>query len=166
MSLSRAYIGLGSNINRDRNICSGIKDLKSLGSNISISNIYESVAVGFKGDNFYNLVIGLDTEIPLNQFNSILREIEDRHGRLRDVPNFSSRTLDLDLLIYNDLVRHDEEIDVPRAEILKYAFVLRPLAEIAADLEHPEIGVPISELWKSFNNDGQELWPVEIHLND
>ena len=166
MSIARTYIGLGSNIDRDSNIRSGIKNLKLLGSNISISNVYESVAVGFDGDNFYNLVVGLDTDLTVDTFNLRLREIEDRHGRCRDVPHFSPRTLDLDLLIYDGLIRHDEEIDVPRGEILKYAFVLKPLAEIAADLEHPESGIPICKIWESFNEKGQDLWPVEFQLND
>lgn len=166
MSMARTYIGLGSNIDRDRNIRSGIKDLMSLGSKVTISHVYESVAVGFNGDNFYNLVVGFDTEIPVDQLNIKLREIEESHGRLRNVPHFSSRTLDLDLLIYDDLIRHDEKIDVPREEILKYAFVLKPLAEIAADVEHPEIRVPISKLWKSFDGNGQKLWRVEFQLND
>lgn len=164
--MRRAYIGLGSNIDRDRNIRSGIRDLRSLGSEIVISHVYESEAIGFEGDNFYNLVVGIETDIPVDELNIKLRNIEDRHGRLRNVPQFSSRTLDLDLLIYDDLIRHDDVIDVPREEIMKYAFVLKPLAEIAADLEHPEFRVPIRQLWESFDGNGQQLWRIEFQLND
>jgi 2-amino-4-hydroxy-6-hydroxymethyldihydropteridine diphosphokinase len=131
-----------------------------------ISNVYESVAVEFAGDNFFNLVVGIDTEMPVDLFNTKLRDIEDKHGRRRNIPRFSSRTLDLDLLIYDGLVRHDSEIDVPREEIQKYAFVLRPLAEIAADLEHPESGISIRKLWEAYNGNDQDLWRVEFQLND
>ena len=161
--MPRAFIGIGSNVNREQNILSGINELKGLGSDLAISTVFESKAYGFKGDNFYNLVIGMDTELSAYNFNLKLSGIEDQHGRERNVPRISSRTLDLDLLIYGDLINHDQELDVPRKDILTYAFVLKPLAEIAGELRHPETGMLIREIWESFEQGEQDLWPIEFN---
>jgi 2-amino-4-hydroxy-6-hydroxymethyldihydropteridine diphosphokinase len=158
--MSRAFIGIASNIDREKNIRSGLDQLSELGAIMAMSGVYENKAVGFIGDNFYNLAIKLGTELPVLELNRLLREIEDRHGRLRDVPRFSDRTLDLDLLIYDELVRHDDELDIPRQDILTYAFVLKPLAEIAAEVKHPESGLKLADIWESFDQSDQELWPV------
>ncbi|MGY8813494.1 MAG: 2-amino-4-hydroxy-6-hydroxymethyldihydropteridine diphosphokinase [Gammaproteobacteria bacterium] len=163
--MAKAFIGIGSNVDRDHNIGSGINQLAKLDSNLIVSTIYESKSFGFTGDNFYNLAVGLDTRLPALDLNSLLREIEDKHGRLRNIPRFSSRNLDLDLLIYDDLVRHDKELDVPRQDIISYAFVLKPLAEIAADFIHPESGLKIGEIWESFNKPEQDLWPVTLSIS-
>lgn len=160
--MPRVYIGIGSNVDRQYNIQSGIRLLSQLGTSMTVSRVYESRAVGFQGDNFYNLVIGMDTDLSAYELNRKLREIEDRYGRLRDVSRFSSRTLDLDLLIYGDMVVHDQELDVPRDDILTYAFVLKPLVEIAAEVIHPETGVKLGEIWDSFNGQSQEIWEVDF----
>jgi 2-amino-4-hydroxy-6-hydroxymethyldihydropteridine diphosphokinase len=139
-----------------------MRELSRLGVEIQVSAVYESRAYGFTGDNFYNLVVGMETGLAPVALVSMLRDIEDRHGRTRDVPRFSSRTLDLDLLLYGDMIRHDDSIDVPRGEIMTCAFVLRPLAEIAAGIRHPETRVPIREIWQAFDRPGQDIWPVEF----
>lgn len=160
--MPRVYIGIGSNVERDRNIRSGLEDLTSLGTGMLVSTVYESKAIGFDGDNFYNLAVGFDTELGPDELNDRLREIEDRHGRLRNVPRFSSRTLDLDLLLYGDLVQHTAGLDVPREDIIAYAFVLKPLAEIAADALHPEAGRSIADLYRESGIDETGLWPVSL----
>lgn len=160
----RTYIGIGSNTDRDANIRSGMQALKTLGTSIVISTVYESKAYGFEGDDFYNLAVGFDTELEVVALNERLRGIEQQHGRARNVPRFSSRTLDLDLLLYGNLVRHDQIVDVPRGDILTCAFVLRPLAEIAGQLPHPESGIMISEIWKRFKRPDQQTWPVEFEI--
>lgn len=157
-----ACIGVGSNVDRDHNIRSGIMALRELGVPMRVSSVYESRAWGFEGDNFYNLAVQLETDIAADTLAERLREIENRHGRTRDVPRFSARTLDLDLLLYGDLVRHDSSVDVPRKDILTCAFVLRPLAEIAGSLQHPESGLTISAIWAAFDRPDQQTWPVEF----
>jgi 2-amino-4-hydroxy-6-hydroxymethyldihydropteridine diphosphokinase len=157
-----AYIGIGSNVDRNANIRSGLKALAQLGSPMVVSTVYESKAFGFDGDNFYNLAVAIDTAIDAPTLNTILHGIEQQHGRARDVPRFSSRTLDLDLLLYGDLVRHDAVLDVPRSDIVSCAFVLRPLADIAGPLQHPESGIRIDALWAAFDRTDQQTWPVEL----
>ena len=159
----RAYIGIGSNTARDKNIRSGLQALNQLGTNMTVSAIYESKSYGFEGENFYNLAVMLDTTLEAPELNNSLRMIEQQHGRERNVPRFSSRTLDLDLLLYGDLIRHDALIDVPRRDILTCAFVLGPLAEIAGKLVHPETGMAIGEIWNAFDRSDQQIWPVEFN---
>jgi 2-amino-4-hydroxy-6-hydroxymethyldihydropteridine diphosphokinase len=92
----------------------------------------------------------------------VLRNIEDSHGRDRSGPRFSARTVDLDLLLYDDVILHENKLDIPRNEITKNAFVLWPLAEIAPQYIHPEIKQSISGLWEAFDKNSQRLWPIEF----
>jgi 2-amino-4-hydroxy-6-hydroxymethyldihydropteridine diphosphokinase len=143
-----------------------MSELKRLGTGIKISPVYESRAYGFSGDNFYNLAVGLDTDLVPGVLTGKLRDIEDRHGRLRHLPRYSSRTLDLDLLLYGDMICHDANLDVPRRDIMSCAVVLKPLAEIAGELRHPEAGVLLREIWEAFERPGQDIWAVEFELQE
>lgn len=158
--MARVYVSIGSNIDRDAMIRAGIADLKLHYGDLVISTVYESEAVGFEGDSFYNLVVGFDTTEDVRQVAAMLREIEDNHGRTRSGPRFSARTLDLDLLLYDDAVLQQEGLDIPRDEITKNAFVLRPLAEIAPDVMHPVLHQTFADLWHSYEKAKQRLWPV------
>ncbi|MEW6646758.1 MAG: 2-amino-4-hydroxy-6-hydroxymethyldihydropteridine diphosphokinase [Pseudomonadota bacterium] len=162
--MARVYVSIGSNIEREQNIRAGVADLKARFGTLLLSSVYESEAVGFAGDSFYNLVAGFDTKLTPQQVAAELRAIEEAHGRERNGPRFSSRTLDIDLLLYDDLVLHEGKLEIPRDEITKNAFVLWPLAEIAPQLEHPQAGVSYSALWEAFDRQSQPLWPVEFQL--
>jgi 2-amino-4-hydroxy-6-hydroxymethyldihydropteridine diphosphokinase len=162
--MTRVYVGIGSNIDRDANIRGGIAALKKQFGDVTVSRVYESPAYGFEGDNFYNLVAGFDTEFSLNELAEKLRAIEYSFGRKREHQRFLSRTLDIDILLYGDLVCHDEEHDLPREDIKIYAFVLCPLAEIAGQVRHPELGKSYSELWSSFDKNEQQIWPASLSL--
>ena len=158
--MSTIYISLGSNINREENTREGVKALREAFGDLVLSSVYESDAVGFKGDAFYNMVIACEVDVPVHEANRMLRDIEDRHGRDRSGPKFSSRTLDLDLLLYDDLVLEENGLTLPRGEILKNAFVLWPLAEIAPTLKHPQDGRSYDELWAQFDKSRENLKPV------
>ncbi len=158
--MSRVYVSIGSNIERDKNIRGGVADLQAHFGALTLSAVYESESVGFDGDNFYNLVAAFETDEVVSKVAQTLHEIENAHGRTREGPRFSSRTLDIDMLLYDDLVMHDGKLELPRDEITKNAFVLWPLAEIAPDLKHPVLKKSFAELWAAFNKDKQPLWPV------
>jgi len=129
---------------------------------LTLSSVYESPPVGFEGDHFYNLAAGFDTDIPVEQLTTELHGIERSQGRARTGERFGPRTLDLDLLLYGDLIRHDHTVDVPRREILDYAFVLLPLAEIAPEQLHPEIGKAFGTLVNHFTIGKSEISRVEF----
>jgi 2-amino-4-hydroxy-6-hydroxymethyldihydropteridine diphosphokinase len=156
------FISLGSNIDREENTRAGVKALQQAFGKLTLSSVYESEAVGFDGDAFYNMVIACEVDAPVHETNQKLRDIEDANGRDRSGPKFSSRTLDLDLLLYDDLVIDENGLKLPRGEILKNAFVLWPLAEIAPDMIHPETGTTFAELWAGFDKSKENLKPIDF----
>ena len=160
--MARVYLSIGSNIEREKNIRGGVEDLKKAFGEVSLSRVYESESVGFDGDNFYNLVAAIDTDMAAKAVSDTLHAIEAEHGRTREGPRFSSRTLDIDLLTYDDLVTNENGLQLPRDEITKNAFVLWPLAEIAADEQHPVLKQSYGEMWENFDKEKQSLWPVEF----
>ncbi len=163
-SMAQVFIGVGSNIDRDENIRSGIRVLREQFTNVSISTLYETSAVGFEGDNFYNMVVSLETDLQPRELQEKLHDIENQFGRKRGGPRYVSRTLDLDLLLYDDLVCDEEGLQIPREDVTKFAFVLLPLSEMAGELRHPVSERCYMDLWNDFDQTGQELWAVELEL--
>ena len=148
--MPRAWISVGSNIDRERNIRGALRDLETLFDNLVVSPVYETKAVGFDGDAFFNLVVGIDSDRTPTELHHLLRDIEQNHGRERGGEKFSSRTLDLDLLTYGDVVTDEGGRHLPRDEIIKYAFVLAPLADVAPRERHPETGEDYASLWRAY----------------
>ena len=149
--MPKGYISIGSNIDRDKNILASLKALEHHFGKLTISSIYESEPVGFTGDAFYNLVVGFNSELGVKEVAKLLRQIELDNGRTRDSQKFSARTLDLDLILYDDLILNDGQLQLPRDDIERYAFVLEPLAEIAPALTHPVSRLSYAELWEKFD---------------
>ncbi len=145
--MTTAYLGLGSNVNAELNIRLSVMALRDRFENVSLSPIYRSRAVGFEGDDFINLVASIDTELSATELRDWLRELEDRHGRQRDVPKFSDRVLDIDILLFGRHIIETDELQVPRPEILKFAHVLKPLSDLAPSLPYPGLGTTIETLW-------------------
>ncbi|VUD40385.1 Bifunctional folate synthesis protein [Thalassocella blandensis] len=161
-------LGVGSNIEKERNIAIGLKLLPELLTNFQRSPVYESRALGFDGDNFLNCVVVGETELPVAALYRTLKDIEQKHGR-RDHRKYSSKTLDIDILTYDDSVGVFESVVLPREEITTAAFVLKPLSDIWPDKLHPLLGKSYSTLWQEFERvdalneeSRQELWPVNL----
>lgn len=148
--MPRVWVSIGSNIDREANIRGGIAALRELFGELVVSPVYEAEAIGFDGDAFLNLVAGFHSELPPARLHGLMRAIEARFGRERSGEKFSSRTLDLDVLTYGDQVTDEGGKQLPRDEILRYAFVLAPLADVAGDESHPQSGMTYAELWQSF----------------
>jgi len=149
----RGYISLGSNIDREKHIKAGLQAIAARWGNLVISNIYESTSIGFSGNPFYNLVVGFDTIDDVYSVSQQLREIEIANGRPKDSKKFSSRTLDLDLILYGELIVNESRLQLPRTDITQYAFVLQPLAEIAPLLIHPILKINYQQLWQQMPKD-------------
>lgn len=142
------FVGVGSNLDRERNIVAGVAALRDAFGELRESSVIDNPAVGFVGDDFLNLVVGFETADAVQVVADRLRAIEQSFGRMRGDDRYVARALDLDLLLYGDLV--DENLRIPRADILEYDFVLGPLAEIAPDHRHPVTGESYAALWKVF----------------
>jgi len=148
--MSIVHLNVGSNQNRRTNIRLAIKALEQYFSNIILSSLFESPSEGFKGNDFYNIGVNITTLKTSNEVVDILHDIENSLGRDRSLPKFSSRMIDLDLVLYGGII--DEALNVPRKDILKYAFVLAPLAELNPEVIHPLEGTSFQNLWQIFQS--------------
>ena len=161
--MARVYLSLGSNINRHHYIRVALDTLRQVFGELVVSPVYESEAVGFDGDNFYNLVVGLHTGSSVGELQRKIKAIEDENGRVRGGPKFSSRTLDIDILTYDDCVGVIDGVALPRDEIVHNAFVLWPLADVAGTELHPQLQRSYGELWSEYDKSKQALWRVELN---
>jgi 2-amino-4-hydroxy-6-hydroxymethyldihydropteridine diphosphokinase len=150
-SVAKVFVSIGSNIDKALHIPASLAALTSLFGKITVSSVYESEPIGFAGACFYNLVVSFETEWAITDVSQQLRHIEAMQGRIRTGEKFSAHTLDLDLLLYDDVICHQNDKHIPHADIEKYAFVLEPLAEIAPTLTHPVSGINYATLWESFD---------------
>jgi len=161
----RIWISIGSNIDAEANVLAAVTALKAAFGAPLLSPVYRTAAIGFEGPPFLNLVAGFDTDLPPGQVLSTLAGIEDSLGRRRGPDRFDSRTVDLDLLTYGDQTLSIAGKELPRDEILDYAFVLKPLADVAPGEHHPVDGRTYRELWRAFTGkrDGMTLFEMAFH---
>lgn len=159
--MAGVYVSVGSNIEPVKNIRAAMTLLKAHYPVLRFSSVYESEAVGFSGDNFYNFVVAFETKEDVMAVVRVLRAVEDQLARDRSGPRFSARRIDLDLLLYDDLI--NRELNVPRDEILTNAFVLQPLAELGPEISHPETEATFQSLWQAFDQTSQSLWKIEFN---
>ncbi|MCH1928654.1 2-amino-4-hydroxy-6-hydroxymethyldihydropteridine diphosphokinase [Shewanella sp. A25] len=153
------YISLGSNIEPERYLKSGLISLREHLGPLTLSSMYESEAVGFNGTNFLNMVVGAQTALNIAEVIALFKQIEQNHGRLIGAKKYTPRTLDIDLLLFDDVVCQTP-VSLPRAEITSNAFVLWPLAELAPDLIHPMECKSYRAMWQEYDKASQKLWPV------
>jgi len=160
--MPQVFLGVGSNIERERYITAGLDALLGLFHELALSSVYDSPAVGFDGQPFLNLVAAVHTELPLAELAARLRHIEVEYGRPANATRFSARHLDIDILTYDDLVGHIDGVQLPRQEILENAFVLCPLAELAPDGLHPRLKRSYRSLWREYDQASQPLAKVDF----
>ena len=135
MSLTRVLLGLGSNIEREMHLHAGLEALAELLREMRCSPVFESQAVGIKSGPFFNLVVAGYSELSLADLDRRLKFIEADNGRY--APERKGLPLDIDVLLYGDLVGNYDGLILPRAEILRNAFVLWPLSLLVPDVLHP-----------------------------
>lgn len=133
--MTKIHINIGSNQNRRNNIMRALEALKMNFFELVYSDIFESLAYGFKGANFYNMGVNAETDLRIVEVLNILHIIENNQGRDRTQPKFSARQIDLDLILYANAV--DKKYNLPRDDILKYNFVLAPLVQLNPTGIHP-----------------------------
>lgn len=146
-----AFVGVGSNIDREKHSRIAVKALSSLGKNLVISNVYDCASVDFESAPFFNFVVQLDTTMSLSQFAHALREIEFASGREKNAKKFQDRSLDLDIILFGDQISLMSP-QVPRDDIYKYPFVIQPLFELCPDLIIPNDDRSVRDIWLNVDN--------------
>lgn len=162
--MAKVYLGLGSNIDPEANLRLGVRELRRLYGDVEVSRVYRNAAVGFEGDDFLNVVAGFESTIEPAAIAGEIQRIHDLAGRERGDDRFAARALDIDLLLYGDLVVDEPALQLPRPDVLEYSFVLRPLAEIAPELVHPVTGRTIGEHWQECDAERHPLTLVDVML--
>ncbi|MGV6850800.1 MAG: 2-amino-4-hydroxy-6-hydroxymethyldihydropteridine diphosphokinase [bacterium] len=164
--MAKAYLSLGSNVDPERCLIAGIHSLREQFGDVICSSVFQCPAEGFDGDDFLNMAAIIHTDLSPQKLKEALHDIEYTHGRTRGAERFTDRTLDIDLVLYDDIILDEPGLQIPRDELDKYSFVLAPLAEIAPEYTHPVSGIKLQQLWQSFDRLNSKLTPISIDFND
>lgn len=164
MNTTRVYLSLGSNIDPERHLRLGVRELVNRYGGVVLSPAYRNAAQGFDGADFLNLAVRCDVSVSLEELVADLEQIHDLAGRSRAEQRFADRTLDIDVLMYGRLTA-DQPIVLPRPDILEYNFVLKPLCDIAPDEVHPTTGRALREHWAEWPDGDTGLELVDLDLD-
>ena len=151
------YVAAGSNVAPEEHLARAVAELSATFPGARFSPWYRNRAVGFAGADFINLVAGFPTALPLEAVVAHLQAIEAHCGRARDAPRWAPRSMDLDVLLYGELVCERPGLRVPRPDLLQRAYMLGPLAALAPEVVHPTERLTIGELWRRFDRDAHPL---------
>jgi 2-amino-4-hydroxy-6-hydroxymethyldihydropteridine diphosphokinase len=161
--MTRVYVAAGSNVDPLANLPRALSDLRKH-YQLAVSSAYRNQAVGFAGEDFINLVVGFDTTDSIPAVISHLHEAEAACGRPRDAAKWAPRTMDLDLLLYGDQVSSEPSLKLPRPDLLKRPYMLRPMAELAPECRHPVVGKTMRELWDHFDGAAHLMQPITLPI--
>ena len=155
--MARAFIAAGSNVDPLRNLEHAVAELCREFPGARFSPWYRNRAAGFEGDDFINLVVAIESDLPVHELLERLHRIEEACGRPRGAPRWAPRSMDLDILLYDDLICDEPQLKLPRPDLLKRSYMLGPLADLAPQLVHPTAKQTIGELWQHFDKAAHPL---------
>lgn len=160
------YVAAGSNVDAANNLQRAARELCREFGRVRFSSVYRNAAVGFEGEDFLNFVAAFRTTQAVEEVVGRLQNIEDLCGRERDAPKWAPRSMDLDILLYGDLVCERPGLILPRPDLLKRPYMLGPMAEIAPQAPHPVQGLSMQQLWACFDRDAHPLTRIELPLGE
>jgi 2-amino-4-hydroxy-6-hydroxymethyldihydropteridine diphosphokinase len=160
--MPEVFVSIGSNIDRKRSISAGIEALWQRFGILRLSSIYETEAVGFDGEPFYNLIAAFRSDEPPGEINQFFKQVEQAQGRDPKGQKFAPRTLDIDLILYGDMIGNEDNLQLPRDEIDRYAFVLEPLAELEPDRHYPGRDERFGEMWREAVASGKMAPAIKV----
>ena len=161
--MTDVYVAAGSNVEPEKYLARALRELAAAYGPLTLSPAYRNQAVGFSGDDFINLVVGFRTQDEVADVRQQLQRVEAACDRPPDAPKWAPRTMDLDILLFGDLVSDAPGLKIPRPDLLKRPYMLKPMADIAPDVRHPTLGKTMSELWAAFEGDEHSM--VEVFLD-
>ena len=159
--MPRVFVAAGSNVDPQLNLTRAVAELARRFGPLDVSPWYRNPAVGFEGDDFINFVFGFDTALDVHETLRQLREVETLCGRPRAAPKWAPRAMDLDVLLYGELLLDDPQLQLPRPDLLVRPYMLGPLAAIAPQLRHPTLGRTIGDLWAAFDQGAHAMRIVQ-----
>lgn len=160
--MTAVYVAAGSNVEPEKHLSVALRALAAAYGPMTLSPAYKNKAVGFEGADFINLVVGFNTEDSVADVRRQLQKIEAACDRPPDASKWAPRTMDLDILLFGDLVSNQPGLVIPRPDLVKRPYMLKPMADIAPDVRHPMLDKTMRELWESFQ--GGEHAMVEVLL--
>ena len=163
--MPRVYVAIGGNVAPERWFPLAARELRRRFPGAYFSSCYRNPAFGFEGADFYNAVAGFDTDEPVDAVLAHCHAVEELCGRRRDDPKWAPRVMDIDLLLYGELVAETAAYRLPRPDLLRRCFMLRPLAEIAGALRHPLSGREIGDHWRELARASHTLEQTPLDLN-
>jgi 2-amino-4-hydroxy-6-hydroxymethyldihydropteridine diphosphokinase len=156
------YVAAGSNVEPVANLRRALEVLAGHYPGLRCSRAYRNAAVGFAGEDFVNLVVAFETDDDVRTVLGHLHEAEAACGRARDAPKWAPRSMDLDILLYGSTVADEPGLVLPRPDLVRRAYMLGPMAELAPGLAHPVSGSTMRELWSAFDRDAHPMRPVDL----
>lgn len=161
--MATVFLGIGSNQLPEENLRLAIQELGNRYGALDLSPVYRSASVGFDGDDFLNLVVRFESDVSVHSICTEIELIHNLAGRQRGSDKWESRPLDIDVLLYNDLILDEKPVRVPRDDILRYSFVLRPIAELAPLHVHPVTGRTLLEHWQEYDAASHPLEEIDVN---
>ncbi len=161
--MTAVYVAAGSNVEPEKYLSLALRLLAAAYPPLTSSPAYRNKAVGFEGADFINLVVGFNTGQSVTAVRRQLQAIEAACDRPPDAPKWAPRSMDLDILLFGDLVSNEPGLVIPRPDLVKRPYMLKPMADIAPDVIHPTAGKTMRELWIGFS--GGEHSMVEVQLD-
>jgi 2-amino-4-hydroxy-6-hydroxymethyldihydropteridine diphosphokinase len=158
--MPQVFVAAGSNVEPERHLALAVAHLRREFPGVAFSPWYRNSAAGFEGDDFINFVAAFTSALPVHEVLARLHYIEEQCGRPRAAARWAPRTMDLDILLYDELVCDEPQLKLPRPDLLKRAYMLGPLADLAPGLVHPTAKMTIGELWERFDQAAHPLVPV------
>lgn len=160
-------LGLGSSVDPENQLKACLDELLLTFQDLALSSVFESAPIGFSGDNFLNMVVGFETDMPLETLSPLLKSIEDKIGIDRSKGRLSPRKIDIDLLTYHFHAGNFAGRQLPRPDILENAYILWPLSQVSANKKHPGLKQTYKSLWKNYyaekrDEAQQQLWPIDF----
>jgi len=160
--LPEVFVAAGSNVEPVVHLRRALGILGSQYPGLRRSRAWRNAAVGFEGEDFVNLVVAFETDEPVHAVIACLHQTEAACGRARDAPRWAPRSMDLDVLLYGDRVSHEPGLTLPRPDLVRRAYMLGPITELAPALRHPTLGLTMRELWEHFDRDAHPMQEIDL----